>query len=178
MPAWAKPDTEIPVVVDIAQPVARSAEATIALTGMRAYSTGFEFELCAVLRWAEDGPSLPTWPTHDPGADDVPDRFLRVGFQFSDGTSVTNLDDWLADLDPDGSHRPLLVSGGSQGSSRRYDARYWVWPLPPPGPVSFVVEWPARGIAEAHVEIDAGLIRDAAARTLDVWTGEPSIVDG
>jgi hypothetical protein len=47
--------------------------------------------------------------------------------------------------------------------------RYWVWPLPPPGPLTFVVEWPAHGIAESRAELDTQPILDAAARAIQVF---------
>jgi hypothetical protein len=46
---------------------------------------------------------------------------------------------------------------------------FWLWPLPPAGPVAFVVEWPSEGIAETRVEIDATLLREAAARSEVLW---------
>jgi hypothetical protein len=48
----------------------------------------------------------------------------------------------------------------------------WVWGLPPPGPLAFVVEWPARGIPETRAEIDAGLVLEAAARAVPIWTDQ------
>jgi hypothetical protein len=46
---------------------------------------------------------------------------------------------------------------------------YWVWPLPPPGPVTFVCEWPAHGIGESRADVDARLIREAAVRAVPLW---------
>jgi len=48
-------------------------------------------------------------------------------------------------------------------------AHYWVWPLPPSGPVAFIAEWPSYGIPESRVEVEAQLIIDAAARALRLW---------
>jgi hypothetical protein len=41
---------------------------------------------------------------------------------------------------------------------------YWITPLPPPGPIGFVCEWPAVEIAVARQQIDAQLIRGAAEK--------------
>jgi hypothetical protein len=49
----------------------------------------------------------------------------------------------------------------------------WVWGLPPPGPLAFVCEWPARGIPETRVEIDAGLVLEAAGRAVAIWPDQP-----
>jgi hypothetical protein len=50
-----------------------------------------------------------------------------------------------------------------------WEVDVWVWGLPPPGPLAFVCEWPARGIPETRVEIDAGLVLEAAARAVAIW---------
>jgi len=43
------------------------------------------------------------------------------------------------------------------------------WPLPPAGPLEFVCEWPAFGIAESRAGIDARLILDAARHSVRLW---------
>jgi hypothetical protein len=46
---------------------------------------------------------------------------------------------------------------------------YWVWPLPPAGPMTFVCEWTAFGIRETRTEVDTKLILDAAAQSIKLW---------
>jgi hypothetical protein len=82
----------------------------------------------------------------------LPAEFLRLGVQFADGSVATHLD---------------------RSPFRRPDA----WPLPPPGPVGFICQWPAQGIAESRVEIDARLILAAAARAVDLWTEDGQASD-
>jgi hypothetical protein len=81
--------------------------------------------------------------------------------QFADGRKVTNLDRYPfvpEDLPPD---QPVLVEAGVGGEGGRlgrgaiWDLELAVQPLPPPGPLAFVCAWPARGIPETRVEIDA-----------------------
>jgi hypothetical protein len=180
-PPWVRPETEIPAAVGVEPTtLARTDDVVLLLAGLRSYSTGFEVDLCAVMRRAQRR-SEPFWAMHGPGPysdDPVPDDVLRVGIGFADGSVVTNVDRHMGAVDLDNEpRRPFLMTGSSHGNQRRYDATYWIWPLPPPGPVKFVVEWPSLRIAETHHEIDARPILDASARALDVWPGEPSMMD-
>jgi hypothetical protein len=95
------------------------------------------------------------------------DELLRFGVQFADGRKATNLDrpSYDPDREPD---RPVLIQHGG-GGGLAWDMEHWVWPLPPPGPFTFVCEWPARGIEESGAEIDAGSILEAAGRAVTFW---------
>jgi hypothetical protein len=171
-PAWMKPEAALAGVVAEELVLAHTDEAAVAVTGLLAYRTGFEVMLSAVLR-REDrrGHLLQPDVLHWPGRDDepLPPEFFRVGVQFADGGVATNLDRPpfpVTDAEPAG---PLLLPVEGGGGGRRYDLRYWVWPLPPPGLVAFVCQWPAHGIGESRVEIDAQLILDAATRAIELW---------
>jgi len=76
-----------------------------------------------------------------------------LGLEFSDGRRA---EIGAARPYPDDSAPDALVvmSAGGGGSDRSWHARYWVYPLPAPGLVSFVATWPKFGITEARVEID------------------------
>jgi hypothetical protein len=70
----------------------------------------------------------------------------------------------------------LVLQPGSSGSSgRRWDGDFWVHPLPPDGPVTFVAAWPAYGVAETRAELDGAAIRAAAARAVALWPEQPEI---
>jgi hypothetical protein len=149
----------------------------VAIGGIAGYPNGFEFTLAAILRVERRGSVLPHLNTLDPD-DPVPDRFLRLGIEFADGRRVTNLPR-LHLPDPGGEPAgPLLIPRGSAGGPRRNDSTYWVWPLPPPGPVAIVCEWPAYGIGESRVEMDAALILDASARAVRFWPDDPDETSG
>ena len=51
--------------------------------------------------------------------------------------------------------RPIRANTDSPG---RYDFRQWMWPLPPPGRLTVVCEWPSRDIPETRVKLDADAI--------------------
>ena len=167
------------MAVPLSPLVARSDDAVLAVAAVRAYSTGFEFELVAVLRRAERR-GYPPWVTHwhpERHDEEVPDEFIRVGLQLADGSKVTNLDHLVPpglDKEPRG---PVLMMGRGGGGSRRYDLMYWVWPLPPEGPVTLVLQCPARSIPQTRLQLDGTAIREAASRAVDLWPGEPSMVD-
>jgi hypothetical protein len=96
-------------------------------------------------------------------------EFLRLDVQFADGTTTTNLDQPpfdQPDAEPAG---PRLVENSAITGERRFDLSYWVWRLPPPGPVTFVCQWPACRIQQARAQIDGQRIRDAAARSIHLW---------
>jgi hypothetical protein len=159
--------------------VARSQDAVLAVAVVRVYSTGFEFELAAVLRRAERR-AFPPWHTHwrpERHDEEVPDDFIRVGLQFADCSKVTNLDHLVPTSLDDEPSRPILMMGGGGGGGRRYDLTYWVWPLPPEGPVTLVVQCPARSIPQTRFQLDGTMIREAAGQALELWPGEPSMVD-
>jgi hypothetical protein len=64
---------------------------------------------------------------------------------------------------------PVLLEQRAGGGGHRWSQSLWLWPLPPKGPLSFVCEWPALGIALSRAEIDAALLHEAAARSRTVW---------
>jgi len=161
----------VPGVVATELVLARTPDAAVAVIGLSAYPTGFEFSVCAVLREHRRRPG-PDWGMHhvpDQFRDEpLPDEFLRLGLRFSDGRAATNVSPpfWSPEVEPAGL---LLLAGGGGGGGRRQDGTYWVWPLPPSGLVTFVCEWPAFGIKESRADIDAQFILDAAARATQLW---------
>lgn len=181
-PAWMKPEAALAGVVAEDLLLARTDQAAIAITGLLAYRTGFEFVLSAVLR-REDrrgrifGPGAHHYWSGRDNDEPLPAEFLRFGLQFADGSVATNLDRRPfvpPDSQPAG---PVLLADGGGGGSRRYDMRYWVWPLPPPGRVAFVCEWPVYTIPESRADIDAQLIMDAAARAIQLWPDDDETFD-
>jgi hypothetical protein len=46
---------------------------------------------------------------------------------------------------------------------------FWVHPLPPNGPVTFVASWLLYEVAETHAELDSSAIYDAAQRADIFW---------
>jgi len=62
---------------------------------------------------------------------------------------------------------------GGGGGGRSWDQDFWVHPLPPEGPVTFVASWLEYGVTETRVELDGAVIREAAQRAVTLWPEEP-----
>lgn len=140
--------------------------ALVVIDRLLAFPTGLEFTMVVSRRSPPDDFVDPLqWdPRHDPPP--PPPEFLRFGIVFSDGRVASNLLD--RPRSEGAPNRPVLglLSGhGTRGHSER---RWWLWPLPPAGPVRFVVEWPSEGVAETSAEVDGDQIAAAAADALVV----------
>ena len=155
---WDPPAAELPrVAVADALVLARTEEVAVAVTAIWAFRAGFEFWLRCQFR--HSGPAL---------ADQADDQSLHIGVQFADGRKVANMArvPEAAESMPAGLIlRPLGFGGGLRHRGRSY----WVSPLPPVGPVTFVCEWAAFEIGEQRAEADAQLILDAARRSVQLW---------
>ena len=158
---WDPPEAELPGIVPISTlPLGRSDQAAIAVTGMAAYRSGFEFVITAVIRpdvpgfdeQSPDGPMRRSWPHY-------------ISLQLSDGRTITN----ERPRGGSGAPGPFLRSNGGGGTSHHQRHRLWAWPLPPAGPLEFRCDWPALGAGEARASVDAQLILDAAARSIRLW---------
>jgi hypothetical protein len=110
-------------------------------------------------------------PRRRPGvqSQQLPPEVLRFGVQFADGSKATNVGGDLPHDPAVAPAGPVIVPGGGGGGGGRWHQSLWVWPLPPPGRLLFVCEWPAAGIPLTRFEIDAHLVIDAAARAQVVF---------
>lgn len=194
-PAWTcAPHDVLPGVVPIEMILGRSENTVVQLSGMRVFPTGVEMTLSVRLRGSIrdfdlnrelfDGPYR-----RDMGAEWQAGR-LKWGFEFADGRRVTNVDPAPWSEAPDEVRtgaagpgawaawepsRPVLQAGGGGVGPRYADHKYWLWPLPPAGPLLVVCQWPARGIGQTIHEIDGGTIVEAAARARPLWSGHPPL---
>ncbi len=99
-------------------------------------------------------------------------EMLKFGIEFSDGRRATNVGGrGYGGDEPEG---PVLWSMGGGGGGGRWHQDFWVWPLPPAGPLAFVCEWPAAGIALTRTEVDAQVLLDAAARARELFPDRAS----
>ena len=154
---WKRPDAELPRAAESALLLARTDAVAVAVTAIWAFRSGFEFWVATLFR--QPGPALQKEPD---------DQSLHIGLRFADGRKVANVGHVPG---PAGSVpgnlilSPLSFGGGMFSRSRSY----WVWPLPPAGPMTFVCEWAAFGIPETSMDVDAEPILRAATQTIKLW---------
>jgi hypothetical protein len=165
------PNNVLGIVVPVNLVLAQSAQAAVTVGSVAAYTDGFEFDYLIRSTDEELGQSLPEHLHRRQIGTDLPDELFRFGIEFADGTRVTTVESRFpfGSTDRDG---PGMVQRGGGGSLQRWEGKWWVTPLPPPGRLAFVCEWPAAGIALTRAEIDAGAILDAAAQAITLWEGD------
>ena len=184
-PVWSSaPEYVLPGVVPVELLIARSASTVVMLTGIRAFPEGLAMTLAIRLRGPLERRDLHSEVFDGPYQHSMGEQWqaerLKWGFEFSDGRRATNVDPpaWDAEDErpwkdkswrPD---RPVLNGQGGGGGQRAIDRDYWLWPLPPPGRLRVVFQWPQQGIETTTHDVDAQPFLDAAARSQPVWGPE------
>jgi len=171
-----QPETVIPGSVPGELLLVRAEAVAVAVGSLRAYPNGFKFTLHVRLRREDEeyrqGMSDP-FDWHASGLRQTAhDRALRLGILYADGrrTATTSRLPMLADAE---SGELVLLQDGSSGSDRRWDGDFWVHPLPPDGPVTFVVSWLAYEVTETRAQVAGTAIRAAASRAIELWPDDP-----
>jgi len=150
--------------------VFHTADAVLVIDRFEVYRHGVGFRLNLQLReptrspdelWLHDFYSVP--------ATTLPDDFLRLGVVFSDGSTWSNVE-----LPTESEALGLTVQflDGS-ASSADCTTNALITPMPPDGPLTFIAEWPAHGIAETHATVDAFQLRRLVDDVIELWpTGD------
>lgn len=174
-PPWfGPPDNVLGVSVPL-EPLllVRTDTAAVSLGGFVAYPTGLEFMLTIRRRNVDEGDDWVGRHMHlrRRRGGELPPEFLRFGVELADGRKATNLGGWHARFEPGDrpSDEPVLIERGGGGGGTRLDQGYWLWPLPPPGPLGFVTEWPGEQIALTRRDIDAAPIVEASTHATTLW---------
>jgi hypothetical protein len=147
-PPWAGPAPgELATIVPVERFLARTDVAAVFVASVAVYSTGVVIDVAVRVREPRpDGG--PAWFAHGP---EPGDDFLRFGVELADGRRATNLARPPIEGDPTG---PVLLPTRGTGFDTAFDIRFWLWPLPPPGPLALVCAWPAHAIQETRLEVD------------------------
>lgn len=106
-------------------------------------------------RWGQD-----PWP---------PDDALHFGVQFDDGRRALRIGNlgW-----PPLSANPEygLIPGGGGSGLGTFHWDYWLFPLPSGETMTLACAWPAYGIGETHIELDAAPLWAASRQTKTLWS--------
>lgn len=179
---WQAPEDELPVVLPVSEPLAVTDHVALALVAMAVHSEGIQFRVEKRLRRnglprAEWDELCAVFMEHMSyrGVVDAAGR-LRFGVVLADGEKVvTDASPFGRGNDPMAEPEGHTLSrreqgGGGGGSTFSSSDHLWLWPLPPAGPIELVLQWPALGIDETRVTLDAGSVAELAARARPYWS--------
>jgi hypothetical protein len=175
------PENELPAGVGLTVVLGRTDDAAVGITQVEAFSTGFRFTLAVRLRRARPefvhGRLFMLLSSHVPPGVEVPlEERLLLGLEYANGQRASTLQDsrmrgpGALAADPE----LVFVQNGGGGGELSLDQSYWVSPLPPEGPMTFVLAWPAFGMPESRTDLDSAAIRAAAERSHVLWPPQPA----
>jgi hypothetical protein len=164
MPWLRPPAGEYPERLLVRELLVQTERFVVSLSHLDVYRDGVLLALESVAR-------------RSPDDDDLRGRFgpranqPRMGLQLGDGTAVVlERPPRPAMTRPDGwTLQQVGGSGGGGPEEYRTEFGLWLWPLPPSGPIEFVLDWPEHGIAEVRTALDGDAILDAVPRVRALW---------
>ncbi len=176
------PDNELPAGVGLSVLLGRTGDVAVGIGQIEAFSTGFQFTMAVRLRkarpeYAGGGLFMLIGAHARPGIEIPLENRLLLGLEYPDGHRASTLQD-VRMLGPAGvpdDQELVLAQQGGGGGDQSVDQRYWVSPLPPEGPVTFVLAWPAFGLPESRTVVDGAAIRAAADRSQLLWPPQPAM---
>jgi hypothetical protein len=188
LPAWyAPPADEMGAMLVSGLVLARTPNVAITLPTIQAFSNGCLMNVNIVMRQHTTMPpddfqalQLSVYPLMVTGvsAGRLPDKLLRFGVRFANGTKATTvgqrIDRSQIPQDPPSGPRLSWLLGGMSMRSGDDDAGVnvmglWLWPLPPQETFELAVEWPAGSVALSIVNLDGAAIVSAAQQSLPYW---------
>lgn len=177
MPPWLRaPEGTLPGVVAVELVLARTECVAVCLPVIRVYSSGFELDLVTLTSdenndldpflLAPHRLALRRTAAQEPAFD-----MLKFGVQFADGSKATNASGRVPDPATEAAPMPpVLYAQGGGGGTGGWRQTFWIWPLPPPGLLTFVIEWSAAEIPLTRHAIEATSILDAAQRAQVIYS--------
>jgi hypothetical protein len=152
----------------------RSSAVVIGAGRFAAYKSGFELQLLVVtfddhldVGFAIDDGWSSGHPGSRPRETPEPDEQLRVGIEYADRSRTGEFTRPFAARAQKPKGPSMMLRSGSSGTDE-WRHTLWITPLPPSGRLTFAVQWPVAGVPLTLTEIEAELILDAAARSLEL----------
>ena len=179
-PTWfGPPEHELGITIPLDSVIAQSESGVVAISHAVVYSTGVAFDFVARARGLSQSQANRLFQEqHMFEEEDLPDSLLRIGFEFADDRRASNLGGWRAHrklMTPNAEPEdPVLMPhagrGGNAGKGEvSLQPGYWLWPLPPAGPLRIACEWPIVDIPLTTTEIDGGKLVEASRRRIDLF---------
>ncbi len=164
-PFAGPPRDEVGVPATSSTVLARGEDVVVALRGVTGFSDGLLLQVVVLFSDEQDGreveAALPEY-TRNPG------RF-RLGVAYADGRRTSAGGAGAPDL-ARGTGGPVLTLQTSRAAVLTWEGDYWLWPLPPAGPLTVGCRWPDRGVAEQRLDVDTTPLLTAAHASTSVWT--------
>ena len=154
---WTPPANELGTAVPMRLVLSDAGNCAITVHSVIAFSCGFEFVLSAECQSGKRKP-LPSL-----AAAKGENRFT-LALHLADGRVVGERV-WQTGA---GESRPVMVGQGGVYTKHGFDLPKWLWPLPPPGPLTLVFAWPGI-VADARGTTDVAPILAAAAECRALW---------
>ena len=175
-PDWDGPPAGVvPATIPIERTVANNAEVAVYLASVSAYPTGFKFDVFVIRADGSDlDPFDPEYQMLAERTGEIPPGQMRLGFLFADGSKATNTGERFGWYDESGAppDAPVMRGMGGGGGDGGWQSSFWVWPLPPPGKLEFLCEWPEVEIPLTRSELDSAAIIEAASLSRQVFSGD------
>lgn len=183
-PPWfGAPENELPGVVHIGKVVYHGPHRVLAVKSAEVYSTGCNFDLVWNARRGDETDN--EWATahsrffqHGPApmmGQEALGAVLLFGIVLPDGSKAsTGAMNPHAYMDPAVEPEAPVLSfrgggGGGGDDELNGSGSLWLWPLPEPGNIRLVAQWPDLGIPECSVILDGGRLRAAAGEVQQLW---------
>ena len=173
MPPWAEaPSNVLPTSVALDLILVLRDDLAVWVAEARAYPSGVAFSLNTRTREPRNDQASPFFS-------DIEADWAKLAVLFADGSRATfgggDADRWPSATRPD---HPTITAGGGSGYGTFSTEELWLWPLPPPGPLSIVFAWPAERVSEMRLETDATPIVEAAERAIELWPDDRPLPPG
>ena len=172
---WKRaPEHELGVDLPLGLTLVERDDLRLTLMGAVVYSTGFALWLQFLRRAGDLEDVFQSEMDVRMHESQVTEKFLRFGVEFSDGRQRTNLDEITREGRGADSHPPAIyLSGQGHGHAHLGGLTAWIWPLPPPGSLGILTEWPAASVPLIRTEIQTEPIIEASRRSERFWDDDP-----
>lgn len=166
-PTWDRPsEGTIPAMLAVNRVIHEGDDAVVTLDTLGVYPNGFTIQVAIHLnpRTAQQTVSRFRGPRI---------QMVRAGVRFADGREGGRRAQGRGDLAKDDQGVPtepyVSLHGGMGGGTGGWRFGFWVFPLPPDGPLDIFFQLPTDEPVEANVSLDGGEVRAAATHARVVW---------